>query len=74
MLGLLLLLLLVLFELLLNLHKLMVRPIFEEDYIPHGVDFLQALVHLLYMLALIVLSSITKKGEIVMNIAPFSPF
>ena len=26
------------------------------------------------MLALIVLSSITKKGEIVMNMAPFMPF
>ena len=40
----------VLLELLLNLHKLMVRPIFEEDHIPHGVDFLQVLVHLLYFL------------------------
>ena len=27
-----------------------------------------------FMLALIVLSSITKKGEIVMNMAPFMPF
>ena len=50
MFGLLLLLLLVLFELLLNLHKLMVSPIFEEDHIPHGVDFLQAFVHLFYLL------------------------
>ena len=27
-----------------------------------------------FMLALIVLSSITKKGEIIMNVAPFMPF
>ena len=46
----LLLLLLVLLELLLNLHKLIVRPIFEEDHIPHWINFFQAFVHLLHLL------------------------
>ena len=50
MFGLLLLLLLFLLEPLLNLHELMVMPILEEDHIPHGVDFLQAFVHLLHLL------------------------
>ena len=50
MLGLLLLLFFVLIELLLNLHELMVRPIFEEDHVPHQVDLLQAFVHLFNLL------------------------
>ena len=44
------LLLLLLLESPLNLHELMVRPIFEEDYVPHQVDLLQAFVHDLHLL------------------------
>ena len=34
----------------LNLHVLMVRPIFEEHHVPHQIDFLQALVYDFHLL------------------------
>jgi len=52
MLGLLLLLHLLLLLVLdpLKLHELATMPIFENDYVPHHVDFLQDLVHDLCLL------------------------
>ena len=50
------------------------KPSLDGGNHPSECKWLNLSIHENFMLALILLSSITKKGEIVTNMAPFMPF
>ena len=50
------------------------KPSWDGDKHPSECKWFNLSIFVNFMLALIVLSSITKKGEIVTNMAPFMPF